>query len=118
MNYKVAEICDIFIYYEVTLEMQTADSRKASFYSCAENVEIKVTDITFTLFIFVAERVENELIFKHLWKWVIEINISNQADEFIEWTIHNSEKKVVFLDYLSETTLLCAEKDIFSATLN
>ena len=62
MNHKIAEICDISICCEVTLEMWTADSEKVFFYNCAENVEVKVAGVTSTLSIFVAEGVENELI--------------------------------------------------------
>ena len=62
INHKVVKICDIFIHCEVTLEMQTADSEKASFYSCAEDVKMKVVDIIFILSIFVMKGVENELI--------------------------------------------------------
>ena len=54
------------------------------FYNCAENVEVKMADITSTLFIFVAEGVENELILEHLWKQMVEANISSQADESVE----------------------------------
>ena len=46
--------------------MQTTDSEKTFFYSCAENVKMKMVDIISTLSIFVAKKVENELIFKHL----------------------------------------------------
>ena len=89
-----------------------------SFYSCTENVEVKMTDIIFTFSIFVAEGVENELILKHLWEQVVEANTFNWADGSVEWIIHNSEKKVVFLNCSSEITSLCTEKNIFSATLN
>ena len=68
INCKVVEVCDIFICCEVTLEMQTADSEKASFYNYAENVEMKMTDIIFTLSIFVAKGVKDELILEHFWK--------------------------------------------------
>ena len=77
MNHKIAETYSISIYCEVTLEMRTADSEKAPFYSCAENVEVKVTDIIFILSIFVAEGVENELILKCFWEQVIEVNTFN-----------------------------------------
>ena len=66
MNYKVVEVYDISISCEITFKMQTADSGKASFYSYAENVEVKMIDITSTLFIFVTKKVENELILEHL----------------------------------------------------
>ena len=118
MNYKVAETCDIPICCEVTLEMQTADSRKAPFYSCAENVEVKMTDVISTLSIFVTEGVENELILEHLWEQAVEANTFSWADESVEWTIHSFKKKIMFLDCPFETTSLHAEKDIFSATLN
>ena len=118
MNCKVAEACDIPIHCEITLEMQTADSGKAPFYSCAEDVEVKMADIIFTFSIFVAEGVENELIFEHFWEQVIEVNTFNWADESVQWTIHSFEKKIMFLDCLSEVTSLHTEKDIFSATLN
>ena len=118
INHKVAEVYGISIHCEVTLEMQTADSGKALFYNCAKNVEVKMIDITSTFSIFIVKEVENELIFKHLWKQVIEANISSWADESVEWIIYSSEKKIMFLDCLPKTTLLCAEKDIFSATLN
>ena len=65
MNYKIVEICDIFIHCEVTFKMKTADSGKALFYNCAENVKVNVIDVISIFFIFVAEGVENELIFKH-----------------------------------------------------
>ena len=64
INCKIVEICDIPICCEVTLEMQTADSEKASFYSCAENVKMKMTDIISILSIFVVKEVENKLIFE------------------------------------------------------
>ena len=118
MNYKVTEVCDISIHCEVTLKMRTVDSGKASFYSCAENVKVNVTDIISILSIFVAEGVENELIFKCFWKQMIETNTFNWTDEFVEWIIHSSEKKIMFLNCFFETTLLYTEKDIFSATLN
>ena len=118
MNHKIAEACDIFIHCEVIFEMRTADLEKVSFYSCVENVEMKVTDIIFTLSIFVAKRIENELILKYLWKWAVETNTFSWADESVEWIIHSFEKKIVFLNYLFETTSLCAEKNVFSATLN
>ena len=66
MNCKVAEMCDIFICCKVTLKMQTVNSGKAFFYNCTENVEMKMADIIFTLFIFIIKRVENELILEHL----------------------------------------------------
>ena len=75
MNCKIAETCDISIYCEVTLEMWTADSEKMPFYDYAENVEVKVADVTSTLFIFVVKGIENELILKCPWEQVIEINI-------------------------------------------
>ena len=84
MNCKVVEIYDISICCEVTLKMRTADSEKVPFYNCAENVEMNMTDVIFILSIFVAEGVENELIFEHLWEWVIEANTFNQADGFVE----------------------------------
>ena len=118
INYKIAEICGIPIYCEVTLKMQTADSEKAFFYDCAENVEVKVTDVIFTLFIFVAEGVENELILEYLWEQAVEVNIFSWADKFVEWTIYSFEKKIVFLNCFSEATLLCAEKNVFFAILN
>ena len=118
MNYKIAEICGIPIHCEVTLEMQTADSEKAPFYSCAEDVEVKIAGIISTLSIFVTEGVENELILEHLWEQVVEANTFSQADGSVEWTIHNFKKKVMFLDCFSKTTPLHTEKDVFSATLN
>ena len=66
MNYKIVEIYKISICCEITLEMWTADSKKMSFYNCVENVEMKIIDIIFILFIFVTERIENKLIFEHL----------------------------------------------------
>ena len=75
INYKIAETCNILIHCEITLEMQTADLKKASFYSCAENVEIKIINIIFILSIFVVKKVENELIFEHLWEQAVETNI-------------------------------------------
>ena len=68
MNYKVAEVCGISICCEVTLKMQTADSGKTSFYNCAENVEVKIVDITSIFFIFIIKKVENELILECLWE--------------------------------------------------
>ena len=59
---------DIFIYCEITLKMWTADSGKAPFYNCAENVKVKVIDIISTLFIFVVKGIKNELIFEHFWE--------------------------------------------------
>ena len=118
MNYKIVEICDISICCEVTFEMQTADSGKAPFYSCAKNVKIKMTDVISTLFIFIAERVENKLIFKHFWEQVVEINIFSWVNEFVEWIIHSFKKKIVLLNCFLEITSLHTEKNIFSATLN
>ena len=118
INYKVAEVCDISIHCEVTLEMWTADSGKAFFYSCAENVKVEMIDVISTFFIFVAEGVENELIFKCFWEQTVEVNIFNWADESVEWTIHSFKKKIVFLNCSFKTTLLCIEKDVFSAILN
>ena len=118
MEHKVAETCDISIHYEVTLEMQTADSGKAPFYSCAENVEMKMINIIFIFFIFIAEEIENELILKHLWEQVVETNTFSWADESVEWIIHSFKKKVVFLNCFSEIISLHAEKNIFSAILN
>ena len=118
MNYKVAEIYDIFICCEVTLEMWTVDSGKVPFYNCAENVEIKVTGIICTFSIFVVKGVENELILECLWEQVIEANIFSWADKSVKWIICSSEKKIVFLNCSSEITLLCAEKNVFSAILN
>ena len=66
INYKVVKTYDISIHCEVIFEMKTADSGKALFYSCAENVKMNVIDIIFIFSIFVAERVENELILEHL----------------------------------------------------
>ena len=66
MNCKIVEIYNIFIYCEVIFEMRTADSEKTLFYNYVKNVEMKMTNLIFTLFIFVAEEVENELIFKCL----------------------------------------------------
>ena len=74
INCKIVKICDIFIHCKVTFKMRTADSGKVPFYNCAENVKMKIIDIIFIFFIFVAEEVENELIFKCLWKQVIKIN--------------------------------------------
>ena len=68
INYKIAEIYDISICCKVILKMKTADSEKASFYNCAENIEMNMADIISTLFIFVMKGVENELILKHLWE--------------------------------------------------
>ena len=68
INHKIAKICDIFICCEVTFEMQTADSEKAPFYNCAENIKVKMTDIISILFIFIVEEVENELILECLWE--------------------------------------------------
>ena len=68
MNCKIAEICDIFICCEITLEMWTVNSRKVPFYNCAKNVKIKVIDVIFTFSIFVVKEVENELILEHLWE--------------------------------------------------
>ena len=64
MNYKIIKICDIFIYCEITLKIQTADSKKMFFYNYVENVKMKITDIIFIFSIFIAEKIENELIFK------------------------------------------------------
>ena len=77
MNHKIAEICDISICCEVILKMWTADSEKAPFYSCAENVEVKVADVTSILSIFIAEGVENELILECPWEQVVETNTSS-----------------------------------------
>ena len=77
INYKITEVCDIFIHCKVTFKMQTADSEKAPFYNCAENVEMKMTGITSTLSIFVTKGVENELILEHPWEQAVEINIFN-----------------------------------------
>ena len=74
MNYKIIKICDISICCEVTLKMKTADSGKTSFYSCAENVEVNITDIISILSIFVTEGVENELILECSWKQAVKIN--------------------------------------------
>ena len=68
INCKIAEIYNISIHCEVTFEMKTADSRKASFYDCAENVEVNVAGIISIFFIFVTEEVENELILECLWE--------------------------------------------------
>ena len=118
MNCKIVKVCGISIHCEITFEMQTADSGKTPFYSCAENIKMKMTGIISTFFIFVTEGVENELILEHLWEQVIEINIFSWADESVEWTICSFKKKIVFLNYLSEIISLCTEKNIFSATLN
>ena len=118
MNCKVAEVCNILICCEVTLEMWTADSGKAPFYDCAEDVEVEVVDVISTLSIFVVKGVENELILECFWEQVIETNTSSQADGFVEWIICSFKKKIVFLDCFFETISLCAEKNVFSATLN
>ena len=118
MDHKVAEIYDIPICCEITLEMQTADSGKVLFYSCTEDVEVKITDITSILSIFVAEKVENELIFECFWEQVIKVNTFSWMNKFVQWIIHSSEKKIVFLNCFFEATSLCAEKNVFSATLN
>ena len=68
MNYKITEIYNIFICCEVTFKMWTADLKKMPFYSCAENVKMKIIDIIFIFSIFVAEGIENELILEHFWK--------------------------------------------------
>ena len=68
MNCKIVETYNISIHCEVTFEMRTADSKKASFYNCAENVEVKITDIISIFFIFIMKGVENELILEHFWK--------------------------------------------------
>ena len=75
MNHKITEVCDISIHCEITFEMQTADSEKAPFYNCAENVKMKMIDVTSTFSIFIVKGVENELIFEHLWEQMIEANI-------------------------------------------
>ena len=74
MNHKIAEICGISICCKVILEMQTADSEKVFFYSCAENVEMKMIDVISTFFIFVMKEVENELIFECFWEQAVEVN--------------------------------------------
>ena len=84
MNYKIAEVCDIPICCEVTLEMWTADSGKTLFYNCVKNVEMKMADIISILFIFVTEGVKNELIFKCLWKQAVEVNIFSQINESVQ----------------------------------
>ena len=47
INYKIINIYNISIYYEVILEIKTVDLKKMFFYNCTENVEIKITDIFF-----------------------------------------------------------------------
>ena len=74
MNHKVVETCNISIYCEVTFKMKIVNSGQVPFYSCVKNVKMNVINITFTLFIFVIKEVKNELILKHLWEQVIEIN--------------------------------------------
>ena len=118
MNHKIAEICDIPIHCEVILEMWTADSEKAPFYNCAENIEMKMTDIISIFFIFVVKGVENELILECLWEQVVEANTFSQMNGSVQWTICSSEKKIMFLNCLSEATSLHAEKNVFSVTLN
>ena len=118
MNCKIAEIYDIFICCEVTFEMQTADSEKALFYNCAENVEVEVADVISILSIFVVKGVENELILECLWEWVIKANIFSWINGSVQWTIHSFEKKIVFLNCFSEATSLCVEKNVFSVILN
>ena len=68
MNHKIIKICGISIHCEVILEMQTVNSEKVLFYNCAKNVEVKMVDVTSIFFIFIAKRVENELIFKYPWE--------------------------------------------------
>ena len=84
MSHKIAEICDIPICCKITFKMQTADSRKMSFYNYAENVEVKIADVTFILSIFIMKGVENELILKCFWEWAVEANTFSQADESVE----------------------------------
>ena len=77
MNCKIIKICNIFICCEVNFKIQTADSGKAPFYNCTENVKIKMINIIFTLFIFIVKKAENKLILKYSWKQAVEINIFN-----------------------------------------
>ena len=75
INHKVAKVYDISIHCKITLEMWIADSKKALFYNCTENVKMKMIDITSIFSIFIIEKVENELIFEHLWEQAVKINI-------------------------------------------
>ena len=96
INHKIAKACDISIYCEITFKMWTADSEKTPFYNCAENVEVKMTDVNFILSIFVTEEVENELILKCLWEQMVKGNTSSWVDKSVEWTIHSFKKKSCF----------------------
>ena len=84
MNCKIIKVCNISICCEVILKMQTANSEKTSFYNCVKNVEIKMTDIIFIFSIFITKKIENKLIFKHLWKQVIEANIFSKTNESVK----------------------------------
>ena len=94
--------------------MSFTDER-VRFFDVCESIFINIENIIISIFIFVIERSNHELLFNRFSQRIIRMNVVNRNDDSLKMMLHslNDEKRMSFLKVFAEHISNKNEKFVF-----
>ena len=88
---------------------------RARFFDVCESMLISIENIIISIFIFVIERSNHEILLNRLFQRIIRISVINMNDDSLKMMLHllNDEKRISFLKIFAEHVSNKDEKFVF-----
>ena len=115
MSKKLTNSTQLFIHQEINIVIMNFTDERARFFDVCESMLINIKNIIISIFIFVIERSNHELLLNRFFQRIIRMNVVNMNNDSLKMMLHslNDEKRINFLKIFAEHVSNKNEKFVF-----
>ena len=99
MSKRLTDATQFSIRQEINIVMMNLIDERARFFDVCESIFVSIENIIISIFIFVIERSDHDLLLDRLFQRIARINAVNMNDDSLKMMLHslNDEKRMNFL---------------------
>ena len=99
MSKRLTDATQLFIRQKISIIIMNFIDERARFFDVCESIFVNIESIIISIFIFVIERSDHDLLFNHLFQRIACMNAVNMNDDSLKMILHslNDEKRINFL---------------------
>ena len=112
---KLTNSTQLFIRQNINIVMMSFTDERVRFFDVCESMFINIKNIIISIFIFVIERSNHELLLNRFFQRIARMNVVNMNDDSLKMMLHslNDEKRINFLKVFAEHVSNKNEKFVF-----
>ena len=112
---RLTDATQFFIRQKINIVMMNFIDERVCFFNICESIFINIENIIISMFIFVIERSDHDLLLDQFFQRIVRINIININNNLLKMILHslNGEKRMNFLKMLVKHTNNKNKKFVF-----